>query len=92
MLPEKSWEACSLMLPLALSPLSTKQKLIQNQNLCKVHTFRGEGRGTAGGPMWADWKTISPINWPRIWFDNELGERSSGLASLQDGRVNALMM
>lgn len=62
MLPERSWEACSLELPLALSPLSTKQKLIGNQNLCKVHRFRGEGRGEAGGPMWADWKTISPIN------------------------------
>lgn len=69
-LPERSWEVCSLALPLALSPLSTKQKLIGNQNLCKVHRFRGEGRGEAGGPMWADWKTISPINWPRIWFED----------------------
>lgn len=67
-LPERSWKACSLALSRSRYPLSTKQKLIPNQNLCKVHTFRGERRGKAGRQMWAESKTTSPINWPRIWF------------------------
>lgn len=58
----------SLQLSLALSPLSTKQKVIQNQHLCKVHRAMGEGKGNAGGQMWAEWKTTSAIDWLRIWF------------------------
>lgn len=58
----------SLTHSLSLSPLSTKQKLIQNQHLCKIHRFRGEGTGKAGGQMWAARKTTSSIDWLRIWF------------------------
>lgn len=50
-LPERSWKACSRALSRSCSLLPTKQKLIRNQNLCKVHTFMGRGKRQS---KWAD--------------------------------------
>lgn len=60
--------ACPLSFSLTISPLSTKQELIQNQNLCKGHSFGREGKGEAlGGRCGLIRRRPAPTDWLGIW-------------------------
>lgn len=98
-LPERSWKACSLALSRSRYPLSTKQKLIPNQNLSVRYIHSGEREerkqvGRCGLNRKRPALSTGPGYGSRAaLLDSEVGDTGIwGLASLQDETVNELKM